>query len=81
MYLARTTALNKPELVKGIAPNWSYINEDGVPLVDKIMEIQDFWAGPQFKLVERKVTREQLFDLTLAKDAVARLAKDKPFDK
>lgn len=77
--LARTTALNKPELVKAIAPNWSYIAEDGVPLVDQIMAIQDFWAGPQFKYVERKVTREQLFDLTIAKEAVARLAKDKPF--
>ena len=77
--LAKTTALNKPELVKGIAPNWSYINEDGVPLVDKIMDIQDFWSGQAFNYVERKVTREQLFDLTVAKEALARLAKDKPF--
>ena len=29
-----TTALNKPELVKAIAPHWSYINEDGMPPVD-----------------------------------------------
>ena len=32
--LAKNTALNKPELVKAIAPHWSYINEDGLPLVE-----------------------------------------------
>ena len=77
--LAKNTALNKPELVKGIAPNWSYINEDGMPLVDSIMQMQDFWSGKYFNFVEKKVTREQLFDLNIAKEAQARLAKDKPF--
>jgi NitT/TauT family transport system substrate-binding protein len=77
--LAKNTALNKPELVKAIAPHWSYINEDGMPLVDSIMEMQDFWSGKYFNFVEKKVTREQLFDLNIAKEAQARLAKDKPF--
>jgi NitT/TauT family transport system substrate-binding protein len=77
--LARTTALNKPELVKAIAPHWSYINEDGMPLVDSIMEMQDFWGGKYFSYVERKVPREQLFDLSVAKEAAERLAKEKPF--
>ncbi|MCC6780000.1 MAG: ABC transporter substrate-binding protein [Hyphomicrobiales bacterium] len=77
--LAKNTALNKPELVKAIAPHWSYINEDGMPLVDSIMEMQDFWSGKYFQYVERKVTRQQLFDLDVAKEAQARLAKDKPF--
>jgi NitT/TauT family transport system substrate-binding protein len=77
--LARNTALNKPELVKAIAPHWSYINEDGMPLVDSIMEMQDFWGGKHFTFVEKKVTREQLFDLGVAREAMARLAKDKPF--
>jgi NitT/TauT family transport system substrate-binding protein len=77
--LAKNTALNRPELVRSIAPNWSYINEDGLPLVDSIMEMQDFWSGKYFNFVERKVTREQLFDLDVAKEAKARLEKEKPF--
>ena len=79
--LAKNTALNKPELVKKIAPNWSYISEDGLPLVDSIMSMQDFWSGKYFKYVEKKVTREQLFDLSIAKEALARLEKEKPFAK
>ena len=77
--LARTTALNKPELVKAIAPHWSYINADGTPPVDEIMKMQDFWSGGAFHLVEKKVTREQLFDLSVAKEAKARLEREKPF--
>ena len=50
-----------------------------MPLVDSIMEMQDFWSGKYFSSVERKVTREQLFDLSIAREAQARLAKDKPF--
>jgi len=77
--LAKNTALNKPELVKAIAPHWSYVNEDGMPLVESIMEMQDFWSGKYFSFVEKKVTPEQLFDLAIAKEATARLAKEKPF--
>jgi len=77
--LAKNTALNKPELVKAIAPHWSYVNEDGMPLVDSITEMQDFWSGKYFHLVEKKVPREQLFDLSIARDAKARLEKEKPF--
>jgi NitT/TauT family transport system substrate-binding protein len=77
--LAKNTALNKPELVKAIAPNWGYVNEDGLPQVDSIMDMQDFWSGPNFKLVEKKLTREQLFDLSIAKEAKARLDRDRPF--
>ena len=77
--LAKSTALNKPELVRAIAPNWSYVNEDGMPLVASIMEMQDFWSGRYFNSVEKKVTREQLFDLDLAKEAKTRLDRDRPF--
>jgi NitT/TauT family transport system substrate-binding protein len=77
--LARDTALNKPELVKAIAPHWSYINEDGMPQVDSIMAMQEFWTGPDFKFVERKVSAEQLFDLSLIEQAKQRLDRDKPF--
>jgi NitT/TauT family transport system substrate-binding protein len=77
--LARTTALNKPELIKAIAPNWSYVNEEGTPLLDSIMAMQDFWSGQYFKFVERKVSQEQLFDLGIAREAKSRLDKEKPF--
>ncbi|HEY1365351.1 MAG TPA: ABC transporter substrate-binding protein [Xanthobacteraceae bacterium] len=77
--LARTTALNKPELIKAIAPHWSYVNEDGAPPVESIMTMQDFWSGKDFHFVESKVTREQLFDLSVAKEAKARLDREKPF--
>jgi NitT/TauT family transport system substrate-binding protein len=77
--LAKNTALNKPELVRGIAPNWGYINEDGEPAVESIMAMQDFWSGKYFTFVEKKVTQEQLFDLTVAKEAKARLDREKPF--
>jgi NitT/TauT family transport system substrate-binding protein len=77
--LAKNTALNKPELVKAIAPNWGYVAEDGLPLVDSIMQMQDFWSGKYYQLVEKKVSPEQLFDLGIAKEAKARLDKEKPF--
>ena len=77
--LAKNTALNRPELVKAIAPNWGYLNEDGIPPVDSIMAMQDFWSSKYFNFVEKKVTREQLFDLSVAKEAKARLDREKPF--
>jgi NitT/TauT family transport system substrate-binding protein len=76
--LAKNTFLNKPELVKAIAPNWSYTSEDGLPPIDSIMAMQNYWAD-YFNYVETKVTREQLFDLSIAKEAKARLDKEKPF--
>jgi NitT/TauT family transport system substrate-binding protein len=77
--LAKNTALNKPELIRAIAPHWSYINEDGVPPVKEIMQMQDFWSGKDFHYVEKKVTQDQLFDLSIAKEARERLAREKPF--
>jgi NitT/TauT family transport system substrate-binding protein len=76
--LAKTTVLNKPELLKGIAPHWSYTNEDGRPQADSILKMQDFWAD-YFTFVEKKVAREQLIDATIAAEAKARLDRDKPF--
>jgi NitT/TauT family transport system substrate-binding protein len=77
--LAKNTALNKPELIKAIAPHWSYINDDGIPNVDSIMQMQDFWASKYFAFVEKKVTKEQIFDLSIVRDAKARWEKEKPF--
>jgi NitT/TauT family transport system substrate-binding protein len=78
--LARNTR-TKPEVVKDIAPNWSYISEEGVPNIDSIMEMQDFWSGPYFQMVEKKVTREQLFDLSIVKDAKARFDRERTFGR
>jgi NitT/TauT family transport system substrate-binding protein len=78
--LAKTTALEKPETVKAIAPFWSYVNEDGVPNVASMMKMQDYWAD-YYGLVEKKVPAEKLFDLSIAKEAVERLEKEKPFAK
>jgi hypothetical protein len=50
-----------------------------MPIVESIMEMQDFWSGPHFTFVEKKVTREQLFDLSIAREAKARLDREKPF--
>jgi len=78
--LAKNTFLNKPELVKAIAPYWSYTSEDGVPPVDSIMAMQDYWAD-YFTYVEKKVSRDQLFDLSVAKEATQRLDRETPFAK
>jgi len=76
--LAKRTALQKPELVRAIAPHWSYTNEDGVPNVKSVMAMQDYWSD-YFRLVETKVPEGQLFDLSIAREAKARLDRDKPF--
>lgn len=76
--LAKHTALQKPELVRAIAPHWSYTNEDGIPNVKSVMAQQDYWAD-YFHLVEKKVPESNLFDLSIAHDAKARLDREKPF--
>ncbi len=76
--LADNTFLKKPELVKAIAPNWSYEAEDGMPNFKSVMAQQDYWAD-YFHYVEKKVPQKELFDLSIARDAKARLAKKNPF--
>lgn len=76
--LAKNTFVNTPEMVKAIAPHWAWVAEDGVPNVDNIMAQQDYWAD-YFNLVERKVSRDQLFDLSVVKEARERLEREKPF--
>lgn len=77
--LAKYTTLKKPELIKQIAPHWAYLNENGLPQIDSIMAMQDFWSGKYFQYVKTKVSREQLFDLSVAKEAKATFDKEKPF--
>ena len=78
--LAKNTFLNKPDLVKAIAPYWSYISEDGMPPIDSIMAMQDYWAD-YFTYVEKKASRNQIFDLSVAAEAKRRLDGEKPFAK
>ena len=77
--LAKRTALQKPELVRAIAPHWSYSNEDGIPNVKSVMAQQDYWAD-YFHLVEKKVAESDLFDLGIAREAKQRLDREKPFE-
>jgi NitT/TauT family transport system substrate-binding protein len=76
--LAKRTALQKPELVRAIASHWSYSNEDGIPNVESVMTQQDYWAD-YFHIVEKKVPENQLFDLSIAREANSRLEREKPF--
>lgn len=78
--LAKNTFLGKPEIVRAIAPHWSYVSEDGMPPIDSILGMQDYWAD-YFTYVEKKVPRDQLFDLTIAPEAKRRLESEKPFAK
>jgi NitT/TauT family transport system substrate-binding protein len=78
--LAQTTALGKPELVRAIAPNWSYTNEDGIPNVKSVMAMQDYWTN-YFTYVTTKVPPDRLFDLSIAKEAKALLDRANPFGK
>jgi NitT/TauT family transport system substrate-binding protein len=75
--LARNT-LGKADLVKAIAPHWSYTNENGEPQVESILRMQDYWSD-YFTYVAKKVPKEQLFDLSIAREATTRLVRDKPF--
>ncbi len=78
--LAKRTALQTPELVRAIAPHWSYSNEDGIPNIKSVMAQQDYWAD-YFHLVERKVPESDLFDLSIAREAKASLDRLTPFDR
>jgi NitT/TauT family transport system substrate-binding protein len=78
--LAKTTALQKPETVRAIAPNWSYTNEDGIPNIKAFMKMQDYWAD-YYDYIEKKVSAERLFDTSIAEEALKRLKTENPFGK
>lgn len=67
-----------PPLIQAAAPRWTWFNEDGMPNVESCMEQGKFWTDTM-KLVSGAVTKEQLFDLSPAIEANARLAKSNPF--
>ena len=66
------------ELLKAVAPHWEWIAEDGMPNIASMMQQQDFWADT-FKLIAHKVPQERVIDISIARDAVQRLAAEKPF--
>ena len=66
------------ELLKAVAPHWEWIAEDGMPNTASIMQQQDFWADT-FKMVEHKIPQDRVIDASIAKEAVQRLAAEKPF--
>jgi NitT/TauT family transport system substrate-binding protein len=70
--------LKDVDLLKAISPHWDWVAEDGRPNVASVMAQQDHWAD-QFKLVELKVSPEQIFKLEIADEATRRLAQEKPF--
>ncbi|MDH7798365.1 MULTISPECIES: ABC transporter substrate-binding protein [unclassified Beijerinckia] len=65
-------------LLTAVAPHWEWISENGAPNEASVLAQQDFWSGP-FKLVERKVTPAQIFEPTVAAEALKRLEQEKPF--
>jgi NitT/TauT family transport system substrate-binding protein len=65
--------------VKAIAPNWGYVSDDGLPNVGFIMQMQDFWINAGFGFIQKPVSQQELFDLSIAKDAKERLQQEKPF--
>src|SRR5690348_4713425 len=67
-------ATKVPEaLVKLAAPRWTWFDERGMPNVDSCLAQGKFWN--KIRLVNASVTQEQLFDLSPALDADARLAR------
>lgn len=64
-------------LIEKAAPRWTWFDEKGMPNVDLCMAQGQFWN--KIKLVPATVTKEQLFDLSPAVEADARLSKSNPF--
>jgi NitT/TauT family transport system substrate-binding protein len=67
-----------PPLIEAAAPRWTWFFEDGMPNIDSCMAQGKFWTDAM-KLVSGAVTKEQLFDLSVAQEANERLNKANPF--
>jgi NitT/TauT family transport system substrate-binding protein len=74
--IAEVTKVPAPLIAKA-APRWTWFDEKGMPNVDSCMAQGALWN--ELKLVNAKVTKEQLFDLSPAVEAVAKLSKSNPF--
>ena len=69
----------RPALIEAAAPRWTWFNEDGMPNVDNCMTQGQFWTETMKLVSAGSVTKEKLFDLSIAQDANAALAKSNPF--
>jgi len=67
-----------PPLIEAAAPRWTWFTEDGMPNIASCMAQGKFWTDTM-KLASGSVTEAQLFDLSVAKEAAARLEKSNPF--
>lgn len=65
-------------LLNAVAPHWEWIAEDGRPNEASVLAQQDLWADT-FSMVSKKVPAAQIFDNSIAREALARLEKEKPF--
>jgi len=70
--------LKDVNILKAVAPHWDWVDENGKPNVESVLAQQELWAN-RFKLVERPVSRERIFNLEIAEEATRRLEAEKPF--
>lgn len=66
-------------LIEAAAPRWTWFNEDGMPNVASCLAQGKFWTDTMKMVSAGAVTKEQLFDLSPAIEATARLASSNPF--
>ena len=76
--LAKATTQGKVDMLTSFAPHWTATSEDRMPSTAAILRMQDYWVD-YFHLASEKLTSEQLFDLSIAKEAQERLDRDHPF--
>jgi NitT/TauT family transport system substrate-binding protein len=74
--LNQATHIPEP-LILEAAPRWTWFNEDGIPNVQSILAQSRFWN--QMRLFNGTLTEAQVFDLSPAREAAARLAQNNPF--
>jgi NitT/TauT family transport system substrate-binding protein len=67
-----------PALIELAAPRWTWYADDGMPNVESCLAQGKFWTETM-KLVNASVTKDQLFELSPAVEATARLKKGNPF--
>lgn len=75
--IADATRLS-PELVDSTRPRWSGLAENGLPDIASVMEQQTFWHE-RTTLLRQMSSQDQIFDLSSAEEAHARLSEKNPF--
>ena len=73
-----STFTKVPEpLIAAAAPRWTWFTDNGMPNIESAMFQASFWSDTM-KLFSGKVTREQVFELGAAEEAVNRLKEKNP---